>query len=259
MTLRLILLTLFVAQHIFVFGQSKTSVRDSSKVTTKTADSTTIAKAATDTTAEKKKEPKPPYVHQIRLGFDISRIAFNLMYPSKQAYEVQADYALRGKLYLAAEAGFGNGKIDYDNLKYNNNGFFIRAGVDNSILDKLTDSDFDMAFIGVRYGMGVGKRSEATYFVTSPFGAPVSGNVPAQNFVVHWGEIAAGIKVEFVKNFFAGYTMRGKFMLNSGVFEELAPNYVPGYGKGDKTVVFDFNFYLSYAIQWGGKPTPVAK
>jgi len=256
MNVRLILTALLVTLTIVVFGQEKNIVTDSTKKAVTNVDSTKLSQEIADTT-KKKNEPKPPYTHQLRVGFDISRIAFNLMYPSKQAYEVQADYALRGKLYFAAEAGLGSGKIDYSNLKYSNTGFFVKAGVDNSILDKLTDSDFDMAFIGARYGMGVGKRSDATYIVTNLFGPPVSGTIPGQNFVVHWGELVAGIKVEFLKHLYAGYTMRGKFLLNSGVFKELAPNYIPGYGKGDKTVVFDFNFYLSYAVQWKSKSKAV--
>ncbi len=195
-----------------------------------------------------------PYVHQLRIGFDISRIAFNLMYPSRIAYEIQADYALKGKSYLALETGLGRGKVDYENLKYNSNGYFLRLGIDQSLLDRLHINDFDMAFIGVRYGMGIGSRNEAHYFVPSPFGKGSSGTVPGQNFMVHWGELTAGIRVEVWQGLFAGWNLRAKFLLNSGVFKELAPNYIPGYGKGDKSTVFDFNFYISYALRWQHKP-----
>lgn len=206
-----------------------------------------------DTSARKKKESKPPYIHQFRIGFDVSRIAFNLMYPSRQGYEIQADYALRGKLYAAAETGFGRGKIDYEKLKYTTNNYFVRLGIDQSVLDRLGPNDFDMAFIGVRYGLGIGNRSDATYLVPSLFGPPASGTIPSKSYVVHWGEITGGVKVELGKGIFAGWNFRGKFMLNSGIFKELAPNYIAGYGKGDKSTVFDFNFYFSYAIRWNKK------
>lgn len=214
-------------------------------------DSTRTQANVTDTAG--KKEPKPPYVHQFRIGFDLARIAFNLANPSQQGYEIQADYLLRKNNYLVLETGLGKGTVDYTNLTYDNSSYFIKLGIDKSFLDVISTRDFDIGFIGARYGMSAGKRSEATYTVTSPFGAPVEGKVPAQNFVVHWGEITGGIKVELFKGVFAGWNGRMRFMLNPGVFSELAPNYIPGYGKGDKTVSFDINFYLSYALRWGGK------
>jgi hypothetical protein len=39
-------------------------------------------------------------------------------------------------------------------------------------------------------------------------------------------------------------------MFNPGIFKELSPNFIPGYGKGDKKTAFGFNFYVSYAIRW---------
>lgn len=219
--------------------------RDTSAVTSKDT-----ALVTTDTVSRKKKVPKPPYLHQLRVGADISRIAFNLMYKSKKAYEFQADYALRGKLYIAAEAGFGKGKVDFDNLKYSTDGAFIRLGVDNSILDRLGATDFDMAFIGARYGIGIGNRSEAHYKVPTIFGSGAEGVVPASNYTAHWGEILGGIKVEIWKGVFAGWSARAKFLFNSGSFKELAPSFIPGYGPGDKSTAFDFNMYLSYTFRW---------
>lgn len=210
-------------------------------------DSTAIAKA--DTTKQKIK--KLPYIHQFRFGIDIGRFVFNQMYPSKQAYEFQADYALRNNLYLAGEVGFGNGKVDFDKLSYKTNASFIRLGLDKSFLNKISASDFDMGFLGFRYGMGIGQREDAEYLIISPFGTETNGIVPKQNFVVHWAEIIGGIKVELWEGVFAGWTGRGKFLLNGGVFKELAPNYIPGYGQGDKISIFNFNFYISYAIKWG--------
>jgi hypothetical protein len=242
MNLRLFFTLILIVQFCMVRGQSRPSPADSAKAAVGKTDSAALKPA---------KEPKPPYIHQFRVGFDISRIPFNIMYPSRQGYEIQADYALRGKLYLAAETGFGKGKIDYDNLKYTTTGYFFRVGVDNSFLDRLSPRDFDMAFVGIRYGMGIGKRNDAEYSVPSIFGPPATGSVPAQSFVVHWGELVAGIKVELWKGIFAGWNFRAKFLLNSGVFKELSPNYIPGYGKGDKSTAFDFNFNFSYALRWG--------
>ncbi len=198
------------------------------------------------------KAPKPPYEHQIKIGFDISRIAFNLMYPSRQSYEFQGDYLLRNDLYVNVETGYGKGEIDYYFLKYQTNSFFLKAGVQKLLVSRISKNDFDVVFIGANYAIGTGKRTEATYQVASAFGGIASGTVAPQNFTVHWGELVAGIRVEFLPRVFAGWNIRGKFLLNSGVFRELSPSFIAGYGKGDQTTSFDFNFYLCYALRWGG-------
>lgn len=219
---------------------------------------TAIQQALPDTTKNSKtqKEKKLPYTHQIKIAVDISRIPFNILKPSSQGYEFQADYLLRNEVYINAEAGFGRGKVNYDILKYNTNSAFVKIGVQKSLLDRLYVKDFDLAFFGLNYGTAFGQRAEATYVVKSIFGTENTGTVAPQNFFIHWGELVAGVRVEFLPRVFAGWNARGKFLFNAGTFKELSPNYIAGYGKGDKSVIFDFNMYIAYAIRWGKKSTP---
>lgn len=244
-------LILFLFTCTIAAAQSKTAADSVAK--TKPAAVKSGAPVADTTTAKKKKEPKPPYVHQFRIGFDVSRIAANIMFPSHQSYEVQADYLLPKNTYVVAEVGFGKGKIDYENLRYDNTGYYFKVGFDKSFLDIVSSKDFDIGFIGLHYGAGPGQRTEATYTTQNIFGSPTTGKIPAQNYFAHWGEITGGIKVEVFKNFFVGWNLRMRFLLNPGVFSELSPSFIPGYGKGDKSTAFDINFYTSYAIRWGGK------
>ena len=228
-------------------------IKDTSSITLTDTNSLVITDSnvviIADTVSQKVK--KPAYIHQFRFGIDIGRFAFNQIYPSRQAYDFQADYALRNNLYAAGEIGFGSGKVAYEKLDYKTNSTFIKLGLDKSFLNKISATDFDMGFLGFRYGMGIGQRQDAKFLIISPFGTEINGIIPKQNFMVHWVEIVGGLKVELWKGVFAGWTGRGKFLLNSGVFKEIAPNYIPGYGKGDKSSSFDFNFYISYAIRWG--------
>lgn len=207
--------------------------------------------ALSDAPAGEIKVAKPPYRHQLRLGFDLARVAFNLMFPSRRGFEIQADYALRkNDLYLAAEAGHGRGNIDYSFLQYTSQSTFLRLGIEKSFLDKVGDQDFDIGFLGFRYGIAGGSYSDVNFLVEGPFGGTAIGTEPGSNFVVHWGEIVGGIKVEVWHGIFVGWTARGKFLFNPGQFRTISPNYIAGYGKGDRTSVFDFSFYLSYALRW---------
>ena len=162
-----------------------------------------------------------------------------------------ADYTFREDKYLVVEAVYGGGNIDYEYLKYNTRNTFIKLGIDVSMFDKLDNKDWDIIFVGFRYGSGIGQRGPATFTVKNPFGGTTSDATPARNYWAHWGEITAGMRFELLPRFFAGWNVRAKFFLNANTFDgSVAPNYIAGYGTGDKSTSFDFNFYCAYAIRW---------
>lgn len=212
-----------------------------------------VKNAADSGSTVKKKASKPPYVHQFRISVDAARLASNFIYTDKKGYEMQVDYKLRGNNYAVFETGFGKNIVDYTNLQYDNTGGFLKLGIDKNVIDIISDKDYDILFIGLRYGMGFGKRSNATFLVPSYFGPPSEGTSTGESYFIHWGELTLGLRVEIFKQFFVGWNARVKFLFNSGAFQQLAPSYVPGYGAGDKSTVAGGNIYVCYAIRWGGK------
>lgn len=189
-------------------------------------------------------------VRQLRLGVDVSRLVANALLETRTGYELQADYHLRKDLYAVLEGGWGSANYDFPDLSYKSTNIFARIGVDKGMLPRLTPGDWDMAFIGLRYGVGVIDRGEATFTTTDPIWGSTSGTVPSKAFTAHWGEVTGGVRVELYKGIFAGWNVRAKFMMNANAFKELPPSYIAGYGRGDRSTMFDFNFYLSYALRW---------
>ena len=191
-----------------------------------------------------------PNQKQLRLGVDLSRPVMNMLVKSRHSYEFIVDYSLPKEIYLVAEGGFGGSDINYPDLKYTSTNTFVKFGVERSMLQRMFPEDWDLLFVGVRYGMAFIKRKEATFTTNDQFWGTTTGTIPAKNITGHWAELTAGLRVELFKGIFTGYTIRGKFLLNQGPFRELPPAYVAGYGKGEKNTVFDFNFYLQYALRW---------
>lgn len=194
--------------------------------------------------------------HQLRLGFDISRILFNQLQKDKEkriSYELELDFYWRKDLYIVAEGGWGDATLNYPDLAYSSSNIFFRAGVNKSLLPRLKQNDWDMAFIGLRYGVGLINRSNANYTITDSTWGIVSGTVPGTGLTAHWIELTGGVRVEIAKHLFLGWNMRGKFMVNAKQFTELPPYNIAGYGKGEKNTVFDFNVFLSYALRWDRK------
>lgn len=186
--------------------------------------------------------------HQWRIGTDLMRLGLNFANPQRQGLEVQLDYKNRELRYWVMEVGAGRGKIDYDHLSYTSANGYLKLGVDQSLIKPERSTDFDIVFVGVRYGGSYGRRNEATYRFESPFGGMYEGVQPGQNYFVHWGELVFGMRLEVWKRCFLGWTARGKFLFNGGVFKEITPDYIAGYGSGDNPTSFDINLYLSYAF-----------
>lgn len=193
-------------------------------------------------------------LHQLRIGLNVGGLFLNSFgkdsLSARRAIELELDYYYKKNLYLVAEVGWGNGSVDYADLKYSSNNIFLKLGVNKSILMRRSETDWDMAFVGLRYAMSMINRGEASYLTLNPFWGNTSGVIPGRNIFSHWFELTAGTRIELYRGIFMGWNIRTRFRLNKKPFEELPPYYIGGYGKGDKGFVFDFNFYLSYAIRW---------
>lgn len=193
--------------------------------------------------------------NRFSVGVDFFQPILNSFTGAKKSYEIAFDYSLPKDIYLALEAGFGNAKVDYTapTLQYTSSNSFFRVGFQKSMLQRMSASDWDMVFIGLRYGMGFIKRSDAIYSIDNQYFGNSSGVIPGTNLTAHWIEITGGMRVDLVAGLFAGYNIRAKFLINPKSFKELAPYNIAGFGKGEKTAVFDFNMYLGYAINWNKK------
>lgn len=188
--------------------------------------------------------------HQLNIGVDIVNPILNSFSGNKKGYEAELDYYIGHDLYFVAEGGFGTSKVNYNYLQYNTNNTFYRIGINRCLLQRTTPTDWDMFFIGARFGMAFINRTQTTYTIVDSFWGNATGSLPNKSFSCYWAEVNAGMRVELYKALSVGWTVRGKFLLNSNSFQSVAPQYIAGYGRGDKNSTFDFNVYVNYAIRW---------
>lgn len=211
--------------------------------------------AQTDSTKKALKKPKEPehYGHQLRFSFDIAKPVINLLQDTRRSYEFAIDYYYRNEVYLALEGGFGSAGYHYPDLNYDTRNAFLRAGFDKTLIKRIGNADWDMAFFGLRYALAPIHRDVATYTIgDSVWGSSVA-TVAATNQLAHWVELTGGIKVELLQHFMLGWNLRGRFLLNETSFRELRPVFIAGFGRGDRSTVFDFNIFVSYSLRWDGQ------
>jgi hypothetical protein len=193
--------------------------------------------------------------NQLCIGIDFFQPVINSFTGSKKAYELSIDYALKKEMYLAFEAGFGNASVNYTlpDLRYSSSNSFFRIGFNKSMLQRMHNADWDIVFLGLRYGLAFINRGDALYTIENQYFGNSGGVIPGESLTAHWLEITGGMRVELYKAFCAGYNIRTKFLMNPKALKELAPYSIAGFGKGEKTAIFDFNMYISYALRWNKK------
>jgi hypothetical protein len=195
--------------------------------------------------------------HQVSVGFDIFHPIMNAFTTDRSGYEFCVDYYMRRDLYLKAEGGFGASNVTYTDLKYTTSNTFGRIGIDRAIVPREHLKDWDMMFIGLRLAFAPIHRNPASFTVLDSVWGNSTSTLASRDFVGYWFELVGGMRVEIAHGLFAGWALRGKFLLDGGDFRQLAPLYVAGYGSGDKNVVFDFNFYFTYAVRWKPRHYPI--
>lgn len=216
---------------------------------------------AVDTTTEIKVKKKDSAGHQLCIGVDIFHPIVNHFLTGRSANEFEADYYLRNEFYGAMELGWGSSSVNYPDLKYNTTNTFLRLGFNKTILPRDNPRDWDMMLFGLRLAAANINRSSATFMINDTVWGNTHDSTLARKppFTAVWVELTLGMRVAIISNFFAGWNIRGKFMMNGKSFSDLAPLYIAGYGRGDKNSAFDFNVYISYAIRWKRKFPPPLK
>jgi len=209
---------------------------------------------ATDTTSGHKIKKPETAGRQLSIGIDMVRPFMNYLVSTHYGYEFEADWYAKNEFYLALEGGWGGSTVTYSNLSYNSSNDFIRFGFNKSLLPRDRPTDWDMMFFGLRLGLANVERGNANFTIADSLWGNVSGAEKGQSFLAYWAELTAGMRVEMARNFYAGWNLRGRFLLDGKSFNGLSPLYIAGYGRGDKNAVFDFNLYITYAIHWKRGP-----
>jgi len=161
-------------------------------------------------------------------------------------FEATVDSEIMQNLFLIGGLGNTSTHMSDERFSYANTGAYAFVGADLNLTQYANPQDRDIFFVGLRYGFSV-MSHEAEDIVMENYWGSYSTDVASEAFSASWLELAAGVKTEWAKNFFVGWTAEAKFRthLSDG---EMTPYNIPGFGKTDASFTFDLNIFLSYAI-----------
>ena len=165
--------------------------------------------------------------------------------------EFAAEVNLGNRLYPAVEAGWAwcNTTDASTGIKYNTNAPYYKAGFNyNFMTSRKAPNPKHYIYGLVRVGWTNFKYDVKTPTITDPvWGGTVALDLKDVNGACLWGEIGAGIKVNIVKGFYMGWSVRYRMRFTEKQTENSRMWYIPGYGINQNTS-FGGTYSLIYDI-----------
>lgn len=189
----------------------------------------------------------------IRVGADISKIARSFYEDDYKGLELVGDYRLTKKIYLAAELGTESKKVLEDRLTFVTEGTYIKVGADFNAYENWLGMS-NLIYIGGRYGASTFSQQLDSYTIynANPYFGEEVEIISGEKFdglSASWIEVVAGVKVEVVKNLYAGFSLRLNYLINDKQPENFSNLYIPGFNRTyDGNFGVGFNYSISYFI-----------
>lgn len=183
-----------------------------------------------------------------RIGLNLAPFVGYFTDPRIIGAEASIDVELFPDVYPIFELGFSNMSDSIDELSYNSGGGYARLGLDYNFLDLHDRSQHHALTLGFRYGTSIFKHNGENIIVRSEYWGDYLLESYENNLSGHWIELVGGITAEVAKNFFIGWTVRFKILLNPEMDPQMVPLLIPGYGDGTNSRGVGFTYSLMYKI-----------
>ncbi|GGG50388.1 hypothetical protein GCM10010976_21970 [Bizionia arctica] len=190
----------------------------------------------------------------LRLGVDLSKLIQTFTNDDYTGFEVDADFRLTKKLYLAGEIGAEEDTNITDYINATTKGTYFKVGVDYNVYDNWYGME-NMIYGGFRIGASAFTQTLNSYSIYSQnqYWAPqLSSNesVEFSGLTAIWGEFILGIKVEVLNNLYLGLNAQFKYMVSEDEPENFENIYIPGFQKtyDSGNFGFGYGYTVSYMI-----------
>lgn len=203
---------------------------------------------ATDTTAILQK-------YGLRLGADISKVARSFFDDNYQGFEINGDYRLTQRLYIAGELGNEERILENEVLNTTSKGSYFKAGVDINLYKNWLDME-NMIYSGFRVGASTFSQTLNSYTIydvnSQYFGEQFTVTNPEETTGLSaiWGELIMGIKAEVFTNLFMGLNVQLKFLVTENSPSDFENLYIPGFNRtyDSGSIGAGFGYNISYLI-----------
>lgn len=183
-----------------------------------------------------------------RFGVDLARIYYLFDEPRQIGAEFSADFEIYRNIYPVFELGYNNMSHERDLFNYRSGGTYGRAGIDYNVLSLKERSAHHTITLGFRYGMSIFSHRVEDILIPDDYWGDYVPETHESNLTGHWFELVFGMRAEVFSNFFLGWSLRYKILLNPEMDPLMIPEMIPGYGTGGENRVFGATYSMYYKI-----------
>lgn len=190
----------------------------------------------------------------LRLGVDVYKPFRTFTNDNYTGFEINGDYRLTKRLYLAGEIGTEERTTTTDYLDVTAKGSYFKAGFDFNFYRNWLDME-NMMYGGFRVGVSSFSQTLNNYTIynTDQYYEDPATILESEEFnglSSLWAELILGMKVEVLNNIYIGVNVQLKGRITEDQPENFGNLHIPGFNK-----VFDsgrfgvgFGYNLSYLI-----------
>lgn len=181
-----------------------------------------------------------------RLGLDFSRVGASFIYADRMELGVVSDFEVKDRWYWVGELGLAQVDVFKAGWSYAGSGLYIKSGMNYNFLQPDNPDYHDAATIGFRLaGSTFSQQMSNISLGDGYWGTSVLEHIPSKGVSAYWLEAVVGAKAELSKNVFIGGDIGLRFKISDSS-KEVTPYYIPGFGKGGKSLSPAFSYYVLY-------------
>lgn len=189
----------------------------------------------------------------LRIGADFGKIGRTLIDENYTGFEINADYRLTKRLFIAGEIGNEERTLDDETLNFTSEGSYFKAGIDYNLYQNWLDME-NLIYTGFRVGASTFSHTLNRFDVTNVNNQFFDEQVSIEDgrefdgLSAIWGEIILGVKAEVLTNLFMGFNIQLKVLVSDDQPDNFENLFIPGFNRTYDNSSFGFGF--GYNIQY---------
>ncbi|MFO7939441.1 MAG: DUF6048 family protein [Bacteroidales bacterium] len=180
----------------------------------------------------------------VRMGVEIGKFSDLIFLPERSAYAGSVELTFSNKYFITFIGGISSYQDEHSKLTYDASGYYVIAGMDRNMLQKEGNDAFTA---GLRFGYASFNQHAQNITIDSYRWGSYPLHLPEEEATALWTELNIGIKAEVFPNFFLGWSVQARLLINSN-YDTVEPINIPGYGKTGSNFRLAARYSVFYAI-----------
>ena len=169
----------------------------------------------------------------IRAGIDLSK-QIRMLTEEYSGLSLYGDIKIKERLFIVAELGNDQKKIETENINSKLSGSYIKTGFNYNLYNNLPGLNNEI-YVGLRYSQSLFKNELIDYSIYNKDrfwnDQRILDYKEFDNLKSSWIEFVVGFNSEIKNNLFMGLSLRLNRMLKQDIPENFTNLFIPGFNK----------------------------